>query len=102
VERLPKIRPDQEAGCQGLVSEQANVGIRREALHREIMAAVRGAWASSKLWADGYVPGLGEFLRLERWREDPEPVKTGGVFPVEYKPRLYVPPNGAGPAEDPA
>ncbi len=55
----------------------------REALHREILDAVTGKWARSKLWATGYINGLAEFLRLERWREDPEPAAgtDGGGYP---------------------
>ncbi len=44
-----------------------------EELHREIMAAVTGKWRDSKLWSGGFVTGLGEFIRLRRWIEDPEP-----------------------------
>lgn len=42
-------------------------------LHRQIVDAVTGKWKGSRLWAEGFVAGLGEFLRLRRWMEDPEP-----------------------------
>lgn len=45
----------------------------QEELHREIMDAVTGKWKSSKLWSDGYITSLGEFIRLHRWLEDPVP-----------------------------
>ena len=45
----------------------------QEELHREIMAAVTGTWKDSKLWSGGFITSLGEFLRLRRWVEEPEP-----------------------------
>jgi hypothetical protein len=48
----------------------------REETHAAIMTAVKGKWAASKLWAEGFVQGLADFIQLRRWREDPEPAIT--------------------------
>ena len=44
----------------------------RQTLADEIMAAITGKWSTSKLWKQGFVPDLANFLILRRWQEDPE------------------------------
>jgi hypothetical protein len=62
-------RPLAEAEYDALMQTAPN----QEELHRQIIDAVTGKWHRSKLWSAGFVAGLGEFIRLHRWMEEPEP-----------------------------
>jgi hypothetical protein len=44
-----------------------------EAFHADVMDRVRRLWVPSRLWAGGYVKNFDDFVRNERWREEPEP-----------------------------
>lgn len=44
-------------------------------LHREILEPLLpgGKWERSKLWGNGFISALADYLANKRWLEDPEP-----------------------------
>lgn len=54
--------------------EKLSPATEPEAIHGRILTAITGKWQQSRKWAEGYIPALGEFIRLERYDEEPDPV----------------------------
>ena len=62
--------------------------IRTGDAHAELMEALRGSWAASKKWADGYVLNLPEWIHNRCWEEEPEPAE-GQKLKAAESPTVY-------------